>query len=149
MARILLVPVALATLLAAAPADTPASLWNGEWVLDPARSSPGAPGNAAPGYAFTITPDGGIVWRIPALGEVVTGKVDGAPMPIHRPGVAPGLTLSVRPDGPLVLLYKVARDGKPSGEGRMTLVEGGKAWVDLSWGAGMQQFAGELVYVRK
>lgn len=30
----------------------------------------------------------------------------------------------------------------------MTLVDEGKAWVDISWPAGQPQKAGELVYVK-
>ncbi len=88
-------------------------------------------------------------WEIPSLGEVVTGKTDGVPMEIHRTKPSPGLTLSVTAEGPEVLIYKVARNGKPEGEGRMTLVENGKAWVDISWPAGQPQYAGEVVYVKQ
>jgi hypothetical protein len=31
----------------------------------------------------------------------------------------------------------------------MTLVDNGKAWVDISWPAGQPQYAGELVYVKQ
>ena len=125
------------------------SPWNGTWVLDAGRSTPGIKDQAADAYRFTLQPDGGIKWEIPSLGEVVTGKTNGQPMAIHRSTPTPGLTLSVKAEGPTVLLYKVARDGKPEGEGRMTLVENGKAWVDLSWPAGKPEFAGEVVYVKQ
>ncbi len=123
--------------------------WNGSWTLDAARSMPGAKDQGAEGYRFTIQDDGQIRWEIPSLGEVVTGRTDGQPMVIHRAKPTPGLTLSVVSDGPRVLLYKVAHNGKPQGEGRMTLVENGKAWVDISWPAGKPEYAGELVYVRQ
>jgi len=55
----------------------------------------------------------------------------------------------VTAEGPEVLIYKVARNGKPQGEGRMTLVENGKAWVDISWPAGQPQYAGEVIYVKQ
>src|SRR6187402_379427 len=74
--------------------------------------------------------------------RVVTGKTDGVPMEIQRTKPSPGLTLSVMAEGPVVLLYKVARNGKPEGEGRMTLVEDDKASVDISWPAGQPQYAG-------
>ena len=131
---------------AALAADNP---WNGSWKLDASRSTPGVKDQAAEGYRFSIQPDGQIKWEIPSLGEVVTGKVDGQPMAIHRSKPTPGLTLSVLPDGPRVLCYKVARNGKPQGEGRMTLVENGKAWVDISWPAGQPEYAGVVVYVRQ
>ena len=130
---------------ATTPAENP---WNGTWLLDVGRSSPGAKDQAAEGYRFTLQPEGQIKWEIPSLGEVVMGKTDGVPMEIHRTKPSPGLTLSVTAEGSEVLLYKVARNGKPEGEGRMTLVENGKAWVDLSWPAGQPQYAGELVYVK-
>ncbi len=125
------------------------SAWNGTWVLDASRSTPGVKDQAAEAYRFTLDQTGGIKWEIPSLREVVTGKTDGQPMAIHRSAPTPGLTLSVKAEGPTVLLYQVKRDGKPEGEGRMTLVESGKAWVDLSWPAGQPQYAGELVYVKQ
>jgi hypothetical protein len=131
---------------ATTPAENP---WNGTWVLDASRSTPGIKDQAAEGYRFTLQPDGQIKWEIPSLGEVVTGKTDGVPMEIHRTKPSPGLTLSVTAEGPEVLIYRVARSGKPVGEGRMTLVENGKAWVDISWPAGQPQYAGEVVYVKQ
>jgi hypothetical protein len=131
---------------AATPAGNP---WNGTWILDASRSTPGIKDQAAEGYRFTLQPDGQIKWEIPSLGEVVTGRTDGVPMEVHRTKPSPGLTLSVTAEGPEVLIYKVARNGKPVGEGRMTLVENGKAWVDISWPAGQPQYAGKLVYVKQ
>jgi len=143
----------LATMLlltSLAPAATRAeNPWNGTWVLDASRSTPGIKDQAAEGYRFTLQPEGQIKWEIPSLGEVVTGNTDGVPMEVHRTKPSPGLTLSVTAEGPEVLIYKVARNGKPQGEGRMTLVENGKAWVDISWPAGQPQYAGEVVYVKQ
>jgi hypothetical protein len=143
--------LAITLLLAAIiPATTSAeNPWNGTWVLDASRSTPGIKDQAAQAYRFTLQPDGQIKWEIPSLGEVVTGKTDGVPMEVHRTKPSPGLTLSVTAEGPEVLIYKVARNGKPEGEGRMTLVENGKAWVDISWPAGQPQYAGEVVYVKQ
>jgi hypothetical protein len=132
------------------PATTSAeNPWNGTWVLDASRSIPGIKDQAANAYRFTLQPDGQIKWEIPSLGEVVTGKTDGVPMEVHRTKPSPGLTLSVTAEGPEVLIYTVTRNGKPEGEGRMTLVENGKAWVDISWPAGQPQYAGEVVYVKQ
>jgi hypothetical protein len=132
------------------PATTPPeNPWNGIWVLDAGRSTPGIKDEAAEAYRFTLQADGQIKWEIPSLGEVVTGKTDGVPMEVHRTKPTPGLTLSVTAEGPQVLVYKVARNGKLTGEGRMTLVDNGKAWVDISWPAGQPQYAGELVYVKQ
>lgn len=142
----------ITTLLLASitPATTSAkNPWNGTWVLDASRSTPGIKNQAANAYRFTLQPDGQIKWEIPSLGEVVTGKTDGVPMEVHRTKPSPGLTLSVTAESPEVLIYKVARNGKPEGEGRMTLVENGKAWVDISWPAGQAQYAGEVVYVKQ
>ena len=145
------ITLAAALLLASlAPVTTQAeNPWNGTWILDASRSSPGVKDQAADGYRFTLQPDGQIKWEIPSLGEVVIGKTDGVPMEIHRTKPSPGLTLSVIAEGPEVLIYKVARNGKPEGEGRMTLVENGKTWVDISWPAGKPQYAGEVVYVKQ
>ncbi|ADV84487.1 hypothetical protein [Terriglobus saanensis] len=147
MGRFLTTTLLLASLASATtPAESP---WTGTWLLDVGRSTPGIKDQAAEGYRFTLQSDGQIKWEIPSLGEVVTGKTDGVPMEIHRTKPSPGLTLSVTAEGPEVLIYKVARNGKPQGEGRMTLVENGKAWVDISWPAGQPQYAGEVVYVKQ
>jgi hypothetical protein len=137
----------LACLAPAATSDE--NPWNGTWFLDASRSTPGIKDQAADGYRFTLQPDGQIKWEIPSMGEVVTGKTDGVPMEVHRTKPSPGLTLSVTAEGPEVLIYRVARNAKPVGEGRMTLVENGKAWVDISWPAGQPQYAGEVVYVKQ
>ena len=141
-------------LIIAAAISTPAAFgavnpWNGTWALDANRSTPGIKDAAADGYRFTILPDGQITWEIPSLGEVVKGKINGQPMIIRRQGKDSGLTIAVHPDGPRVLIYKVAKSGKPNGEGRMTLVDNGKAWVDISWPAGHPEVAGEMVYAKQ
>ncbi len=94
-----------------------------------------------------VLTDGRIRWEIPSLHEVVEGRMDGRPMPIRRSRPT-SLTLAVSAEGPRVLVYHVARDGKPEGEGRMTLVDQGKAWVDISEPAGRPDLAGAVVYVR-
>lgn len=139
--------LALALLLT--PAVAAASPWDGTWTLDATRSSAGAAEFAAPAYRFAIMPDEHITWEIPAIGEVVRGVTDGAPMPVHRRKPVPGMTLSVRADGPWTLRYQVAYGGKVDGEGVMRLIEGGKAWVDLSWRVDKPEDAGALVYVRQ
>ncbi len=126
-----------------------ANPWNGTWTLNEQRSLKGAKDQAADGYRFTIGPDNSITWEIPSLHEVVQGKVDGQPMEIHRPSLKVPMTLALTFDGPRVIIYHVTRDGKPQGEGRMTLVENGTAWVDISGPAGhFPEFAGMLVYDR-
>jgi hypothetical protein len=123
------------------------SPWNGDWVLSPARNTAEIKEAAADGYRFHLQPDGRIRWEIPSLHEVVEGRVDGQPMRIRR--LEPtALTLSVTAEGARVLVYHVARNGKPEGEGRMTLVDQGRAWVDISQPAGRPDLAGAVVYVR-
>ena len=123
------------------------SPWNGDWVLSQTRNTPEIKAAAADGYRLHLQPDGRIRWEIPSLHEVVEGRTDGQPMPIRR--LRPtALTLSVSAEGPRVLVYHVARNGKPEGEGRMTLVDQGKAWVDISEPAGRPDLAGAIVYVR-
>lgn len=144
--------LAAAAILAGCPvvAQATENPWTGTWKLAPARSSPGAVG-AAPTYVLAITPDRQIRWEIPAIGEVVTGHVDGQPMVVHRSRPTPGLTLSVSSNDPALpheLVYKTEKDGRQTGGGTMTLIEGGKAWVDVSWVTGREDFGGELVYVR-
>jgi hypothetical protein len=123
------------------------SPWNGDWVLSPTRNTPEIKAAAADGYRFHLAPDGHIRWEIPSLHEVVEGRTDGRPMPIRRSRPT-SLTLAVSAEGPRVLVYHVAKDGKPDGDGRMTLVDQGKAWVDISEPAGRPDLAGAVVYVR-
>jgi hypothetical protein len=140
---------ALGCLLGNRAAGAAESIWNGSWTLDAARSSAGAKGNAADGYRFTLGKDETIKWEIPSLGEVVTGRTDGQPMAIHRSEPTPGLTLAVTAHGPFELRYEVARNGRAAGAGIMHIIEGGKAWVDVSWQAGKEASGGELVYVHQ
>lgn len=123
------------------------SPWNGDWVLSQTHNTAQIKEAAAEGYRFHLEPDGRIRWEIPSLHEVVEGRVDGQPMPIRR--LKPTtLTLAVSAEGPRVLLYQVTRNGKPEGEGRMTLVDQGKAWVDISQPVGRPDLAGAVIYVR-
>jgi hypothetical protein len=123
------------------------SPWNGDWVLSQTRNTAEIKAAAAQGYRFLLKPDGRIRWEIPTLYEVVEGRVDGKPMTIQR--LQPtALTLAVSAEGPRVLLYHVTRNGKPEGEGRMTLVDQGKAWVDISQPVGRPDLAGVVIYVR-
>ncbi len=123
-----------------------ASPWNGAWTLD--RSRP-EPDGAASGYAFSIDKGGRLRWQIPSLKENNTGRLDGKPFPINRPGAARGLTLSVRAEGPRVLRYMVADNGKPHGEGRMTLAANGRSWTDVPLDHGRPVAQYTMVYRRK
>ncbi|UAJ08970.1 hypothetical protein [Polymorphobacter megasporae] len=123
------------------------SPWNGDWILSPTRNTPEIKEAAADGYRFHLQPDGRIRWEIPSLQEVVEGRMDGQAMAIRR--LKPTtLTLAVSAQGPRVLIYHLVRNGKPEGEGRMTLVDQGKAWVDISQPAGRPDLAGAVIYVR-
>lgn len=121
--------------------------WNGAWVISQTRNTAEIKAAAAEDYRFHLKPDGQIRWEIPSLHEVVEGRTDGRPMPIRRL-VPTALTLAVSTDGPRVLLYHLIRDGKPQGDGRMTLIDQGKAWVDISEPAGRPDLAGAVIYVR-
>ena len=113
-----------------------ASPWDGTWSLDLSHSSAMAKVGAARGYRFKIDPAGRIKWEIPALGEVVEGKTDGRPMSVHRPTATNGLNIAVRRGGPRTLIYEVRDRSGLQGGGRMVLIDGGAAWVDLTWGVG-------------
>ncbi len=121
--------------------------WNGYWTLSQARNTDEIKAAAAHDYRFRIEADGRIRWEIPSLHEVVEGHTDGHPMDIHRRG-STGMTLAVTREGPRVLTYQVRRNGVPEGEGRMTLVDQGRAWVDISQPAGRPDLAGVILYVR-
>ena len=104
---------------------------------------------AAPGYTFTVTKEGAITWQIPAIGEIATGLTNGEPMAVHRRKPTPGMMLSVRADGPLLFHYRVLKNGVIEAAGLMRLIEGGKAWIDVSWRVDKPEDAGELVYALK
>ena len=67
------------------------------------------------GYRFNLGPgpssDIPIRWEIPELGEVVTERTNGTPMPIARTKPSPGLELAMRAEGPASLSYTVLRNG--------------------------------------
>ena len=132
--------------LAASPAMASQSPWSGSWQLNLPRSSAAAKDGAPSVYRFQLGDDGRIVWEIPELGEVVTGRTDGTPMPIKRTEPAPGLTLAVKAVGPRELTYEVAKSGRVMGDGRMMLVDDASAWVDLTWGEEGPGYGAELVY---
>ena len=147
----LILPLAISLIAATVPATRAQTTnpWTGTWTLDPVRSSAAAKDGAADAYRFTLTPDGAITWEIPSLGEVVTGHIDGKPMPIRRAIPTPGLTLAVSRGGPRTLLYSVLRNGHIEGGGSMTLIDDNSAWVDLTWGSDNPDDGAEIVYVKK
>ena len=138
-----------AALSITAPLAAAGNPWNGTWVLDAARSSAEAKDGAAEAYRFTIDPRGHIRWEIPSLGEVANGRTDGTPMAIHRPHATANMTLSVVADGKWTLRYRVFRDAKLIGGGQMTLVDDGKAWVDLTWPGNHEAPGAFVTYVRR
>ena len=126
--------------------------WNGTWKLSPSRSSSVAAEEGVPqAYRFTMGTGTttSIRWEIPELGEIAEGRTDGKPMNVTRNLPEPGLKLGVVAEGSSVLLYKVYKDGKVVGGGRMMLVDNGAAWVDLTWPDTRQDLASVLVYVRQ
>ena len=120
--------------------------WTGTWKLDTSRHEPDG---AADDYRFRVLPGRRIRWEIPSLDEVNTGSTDGTPMPVRRPGAPPGLTLSVRDQGPHVLRYEVALDGKVRGGGVMTLAPDGRSWTDIPLVEGKPAAGLTMVYVRQ
>ena len=128
--------------------------WNGTWRLSVPRSSPVAAEAGVPGaYRFTLGPgnseDVPIKWEIPELGEVVTGRTDGKPMPIKRSSPDSGLFLEVRAESSTMLGYVVRQKGEVVGGGQMILVDNGTAWVDITWPEDRRDLASELVYVKQ
>jgi hypothetical protein len=120
---------------------------NGDWVLSQTRNPAEIKDAAAPGYRFHLGPGGAIRWEIPALHEVVEGRTDGRPMIIRR--LRPtSLSLAVTAEGPYALRYQLFRNGKAEADGRMTLVDQAKAWVDLTEPAGRPDLASAVIYVR-
>ena len=130
-----------------APPALTHSPWNGEWVLSATRNPVQIKEAAAEGYRFTLGPGDRIRWEIPSLHEVVEGRTDGRPMTIRRPGTD-GLALAVTAHGPWALSYVVSKAGAPVGEGRMTLVDQGRAWVDLTGPYRRPDLTSVVIYVR-
>ncbi len=120
--------------------------WTGTWALDQTRPEPDG---AADAYRFTVSPDGTLIWEIPSLGEVVRGRLDGQPMPIHRSKPTPGLTIAVTEENPRVWTYEVSKNGTPAGAGRMALAADGKSWTDVPLDHGTQVDRLLMIYVRK
>ncbi len=120
--------------------------WTGTWALDQTRPEPDG---AADAYRFTVSPDGTLVWEIPSLGEIVRGRLDGKPMPIHRSKPTPGLTIAVTENSPRVWTYTVARNGTDAGAGRMALAADGKSWTDIPLDHGKPVDSLLMVYVKK
>lgn len=141
LALAIALPVTLAT--ACHAADT---AWTGTWVLDHNRPEPDG---AADAYRFTVSPDDTLVWEIPSLGEVVRGKLDGKPMPIHRTEPTPGLFIAVTADKPRVWTYKVSKNGADSGAGRMMLAADGNSWTDVPLDHGSPVERLRMTYVKK
>ncbi len=120
---------ALAAFLTVSPAAFAAdTAWNGTWALDQTRPEPDG---AADVYRFTVSQNGTLVWEIPSLGEVVRGRLDGQPMAIHRSKPTHGLAIAVTEENPRVWTYKVSKDGKEEGAGRMALAADGRSWTDV------------------
>lgn len=87
-------------------------------------------------YMIATAADGTIKWDIPDYKESVTGKADGMPITITGPTVPSGATLTLRKAGPMQLDYMFKINGKTLAEGKMTIVDGGKAITDVSWNPG-------------
>ena len=138
---------AIALLVAFAPACHAAdTAWTGTWALDKSRPEPDG---AADAYRFTVSPNGTLVWEIPSLGEVVRGKLNGQPMPIHRSEPTPGLSIAVTEENPRVWTYKVSKDGTDAGAGRMALSADGKSWTDVPLDHGTEIGRLRMVYVKQ
>ncbi len=120
--------------------------WTGTWALDKSRPEPEG---AADAYRFTVSPDGTLVWEIPSLGEVVRGRLDGHPMPIHRNEPTPGLAIAVTEEHPRTWTYKVSKNGTDEGGGRMALSADGKSWTDVPLDHGTEIDRLRMVYVKQ
>ena len=136
------------TLALAVLAARSSSLWNGDWKLDVARSSAAAKAGAADGYRFHVA-NGTLRWQIPSLKEDFTIRIGGAPSAVRRGGVVRMTAIAVRAAGPAVFTYTISAAGKSVGEGRMQLIDSGKAWVDLIWPADRPLMGSEIVYVKR
>ena len=136
------------TLALALLAVFPSSPWDGDWKLDVARSSAAAKEGAAEGYRFHVA-KGILRWQIPSLKEDFTMRVGGTPSAVRRGGVVQKTAIAVRGAGPAAFTYTVSVAGKPVGEGRMQLIDSGKAWVDLNWPAHRPLLGSEIVYVKR
>jgi len=82
------------------------------------------------------------------MAEVVRGRRDGRPMLIRRHGKSGEMTLSARKVDPNSWTYSVAKGGRRLGGGRMTLIDDGKSWVEVTQGSTADEPGLMMVFTR-
>ncbi len=105
--------------------------------------------DAPESFVISTAADGTVTWMIPSQKATVTGHLDGKPNPIKGPTSAAGLTLAMSSVSPRSLTYKVAIQGKPLAEGKMTLAADGKSYLDTSWSPGKESEKSISFYARQ
>ena len=90
-----------------------------------------------------------MTWFIPSQKATVIGRLDGRPNPIKGPTSEEGLTLALSSGPPHAVLYKIAIQGKPLAEGKMTLAADGKSFLDVSWEPGKENEKTTSFYARQ
>lgn len=85
----------------------------------------------------------------PEFKNSVEGKMDGSKLPLTGANVPPGVTQTIKPDGPNKLHYTVQYNGKVLNEGTQTLSADGKTMVDEEWAPGKMNEKATVVYERQ
>ena len=85
----------------------------------------------------------------PEFKNSVEGKMDGSALPMAGANIPPGVTQTIKPDGPSKLHYTVQYNGKVLEEGTQTLSADGKTLVDEEWAPGKMNEKSVAVYERQ
>lgn len=85
----------------------------------------------------------------PEFKNSVEGKMDGSQLPMTGANVPPGVTQTIKGDGPNKLHYSVQYKGKVMAEGTQTLSADGKTLVDEEWSPGKMNEKSTAVYERQ
>jgi hypothetical protein len=81
--------------------------------------------------------------------ETSENKLDGSSAPLTGPDVPPGVSVSIKADGPNKMHYAYRYKDKLLGEGVRTLSADGKTLVDEGWDPGKTNEKSTLVYERQ
>lgn len=119
----------------------PGKSFQGAWRLAPnaapAPSTQAAPAAlpAQPFWVIWTGLDGTMTWFIPPTGELLRGKTDGLPRPIHGP-LYDGETFAWKQSAPNRIEFTAFLDGQPEEYAVETISQDGQTFTDTLWAPG-------------